>query len=285
MAATTETVELACADGYRLSASLFRPAAGAARAVTIHSATGVPQEYYGGFAHYLAERGFAVLTFDYRGIGRSRRGPLRRLAAGMRDWGLQDIPAALDFLERAAPGARLMAVGHSFGGQALGLLPRAERIAAALVVGSQSGFWRHWPALGRAWMWPSVHIGLPLVPRLLGYFPGARLGFGEDLPAGVAIEWARWCRHPEYLVGALGVHAAYARFRAPLRAYAIADDAFAPRRAVEALLALYPNSPGEVRPVEPRELGAKAIGHFGFFRERFRDTLWREAADWLEARD
>jgi len=32
----------------------------------------------------------------------------------------------------------------------------------------------------------------------------------------------------------------------------------------------------------PRELGVKSIGHFGFFRERFRDSLWREAADWLE---
>ena len=29
-------------------------------------------------------------------------------------------------------------------------------------------------------------------------------------------------------------------------------------------------------------LGVKSIGHFGFFRERFRDSLWREAADWLE---
>jgi predicted alpha/beta hydrolase len=32
------------------------------------------------------------------------------------------------------------------------------------------------------------------------------------------------------------------------------------------------------------EVGAEKlrIGHFGFFRERFRDSLWRDAADWLE---
>jgi len=30
-------------------------------------ATGVPQAYYAKFAAYLAERGFKVLTFDYRG--------------------------------------------------------------------------------------------------------------------------------------------------------------------------------------------------------------------------
>ena len=27
----------------------------------------------------------------------------------------------------------------------------------------------------------------------------------------------------------------------------------------------------------------QALGHFGFFRERFRDSLWRETADWLES--
>jgi predicted alpha/beta hydrolase len=123
-------------------------------------------------------------------------------------------------------------------------------------------------------MWP--------VTKLLGYFPGSRLGFGEDLPPGVATEWASWCRDPRYLVGALGVDEAYARFSSPPCAYAISDDAFAPLRAVQALLELYPAAKHELRRVAPRELGVKSIGHFGFFRERFRDSLWRETADWLE---
>jgi len=163
------------------------------------------------------------------------------------------------------------------------LAAAAWLISAALFVGSQSGYWRHWPLLGRLWMWPAVHFALPGTARLLGYFPGSRLGFGEDLPPGVAVEWASWCRHPQYLVGALGVADRYARLRAPLRAYAISDDPFAPLPAVEALLALYPGARHELRRVTPRELGEKSIGHFGFFRERFRDSLWRESADWLES--
>jgi predicted alpha/beta hydrolase len=264
---------LTAADGYRLGASLI----GEGKAVLVMPATGVPQSYYARFAAYLAERGFSVLTFDYRGIGRSLSSHVKKHPARMRDWALLDAAAAFDSLE-----GKIRVIGHSFGGQVLGLLPDPSRIAAALIVGSQSGYWRNWPALGRAWMWPTVHIALPLVSRLHGYFPASRLGFGEDLPAGVAIEWARWCRNPRYLVGDLGVEDAYARFRAPLRAYAITDDPFAPRRAVEALGRLYPNSRWETRSVEPRELGVKAVGHFGFFRERFRDTLWREAGEWLE---
>ncbi len=277
----SEPLEIAARDGYRLGATLFRPARADGRAALILAATGVKQEYYAKFAAYLAERGFIVLTFDYRGIGRSLSQDIRRLDARMRDWALLDAPGVMDFFQQG--NKKLYAIGHSFGGQALGLLPRPESIRAAFVVGSQSGYWRNWPPLGRAWMWPATHVMLPAISRLLGYFPSSRLGFGEDLPAGVATEWASWCRHPRYLVGALGADAAYARFAAPLRLYAISDDAFAPHGAVEALLDLYPSCRGEVKKIYPRDVGAESIGHFGFFRERFRDSLWREAADWLEA--
>jgi predicted alpha/beta hydrolase len=268
-------VTLTARDGYRLGATLY---GSGTSAVLIMPATGVPQSYYAKFAGYLAERGFTVLTFDYRGIGRSLEGHIRRVRARMQDWGTLDSAAAFEFLGSK----RIAVVGHSFGGQALGLLPDPERISAALLVGAQSGYWRNWPLLGRAWMWPATHIGLPGVASLLGYFPGARLGFGEDLPAGVALQWASWCRHPRYLVGALGVEAAYARVHAPLRAYAITDDPFAPLSAVNALAKLYPNARWETRPLAPRDLSVKSLGHFGFFRERFRDSLWRESADWLE---
>lgn len=268
---------LAAEDGYRIGATLFE---GGGDAVLILPASGVPQRYYARFAAYLAQRGSTVLTFDYRGIGRSLHGRVRDVQARMRDWALLDAAAAFRYFSSR----KIQVIGHSFGGQALGLLPDPQRIAAALVVGSQSGYWRHWPPLGRAWMWTATHLALPATARLFGYFPASRLGFGEDLPRGVAIEWASWCRHPRYLVGALGVEERYRRVSAPLRAYAIGDDAFAPRRAVAALLELYPGARGEIREVQPRELGVTGIGHFGFFREAFRDSLWREAADWLEKR-
>jgi predicted alpha/beta hydrolase len=132
-------------------------------------------------------------------------------------------------------------------------------------------------------MWAFTHLFIPGVTRLYGYAAASRIGMGEDLPAGVALEWVRWCRHPEYVVGALGAHASYARFRAPLRAVAASDDRYAPRDAVEALLRLYPSARSEIRRVTPQEVGAQRIGHFGFFRDQFRDSLWREAADWLES--
>ena len=276
----SEPVELPARDGYRLAGTLFRPERPNGRAVLLHAATGVRREFYGRFAAFLAENGFVALTFDYRGIGGSRRGPLRGFKVRMRDWAEQDAAGALDFLAARGAGAKLLCVGHSFGGNALGLVPGIERYAAALFVGAQSGYWRHWRGAGRAGMWLLTHALLPSVSAVVGYFPMKLLGQGEDLPGGVAIEWAGWCRNPRYAAGAVGP-AGYERLAAPIRSYWVSDDRYSPRPAAEALFDLYPRAAAkELVAVEAVRHGG-SIGHFGFFRERFRDTLWRDAADWL----
>jgi len=277
-------VEFAARDGYRLAGTLYRPRTPNRRAVLFQAASGVKQEYYGKFAAYLAARGFAALTFDYRGIGRSRPAKLRGFKARMRDWAEKDIGGALDYLARATHGARIIGIGHSFGGQAFGIVPGNERYVAVMTVGAQSGHWKHWRGSAKVGMWFLTHVLLPGVSRLNGYFPARLFGQGEDLPGGVALEWASWCRHPGYIVGALGAQEAYARFAAPIRAYSITDDRYAPLKAVEAFLEFYPNAVRNVERVDPAQAGGGPIGHFGFFRERFKDTLWKEAAEWMQGR-
>ncbi|MEX0370759.1 MAG: hypothetical protein AB3N09_09025, partial [Tateyamaria sp.] len=82
-------------DGADLVGRLYRPTQRAFAAVVLNSATGVPQTFYTHFARWLAsERGMAVLTYDYRGLGRSNAGPLRKVTADMSDWGIRDQVAA-----------------------------------------------------------------------------------------------------------------------------------------------------------------------------------------------
>ena len=45
--------------------------------VILHPATAVSQDFYKGFAEYLYEMGFTVLTYDYRSTGHSTSGALR----------------------------------------------------------------------------------------------------------------------------------------------------------------------------------------------------------------
>jgi predicted alpha/beta hydrolase len=62
-------------------------------------------------------------------------------------------------------------------------------------------------------------------------------------------------------------------------AFGFDGDDYAPEGAVDALLALYERASIRRRHVTRREA---RVGHFGFFRERFRATFWGEVTAFLE---
>ena len=74
-------IEFSAADGYALHGTLWSPDAPPRALVLIHPATAVPERLYAGFARFLTERGFAALTYNYRGIGASRPARLGALKA------------------------------------------------------------------------------------------------------------------------------------------------------------------------------------------------------------
>ena len=128
-------------DGYLLGATLFLPRGAKRHAVLINSATAVPRKIYRGFAAYLAARGCAVLTYDYRGTGGSRLKSLIGLdqpkslvgfKASMSDWAALDVTAAVAWMRERYHNLPISYVGHSFGGQALGLLPNNAEVSRAL---------------------------------------------------------------------------------------------------------------------------------------------------------
>ena len=275
------TLRLPALDGFELAATLYEPAAATdpRPVVLINSATAVRRGYYDGYARSLTDRGFTVVTYDYRGIGGSRPRRLAGFRACMRQWGELDLAGVLDWIAGHLQPRRLLVVGHSVGGQIVGLAENNQRIDAVLLVGSQSGWWGHWPSPYRYRIALNWYL-IPLVTRLYGYLPG-RFGTKEDLPAGVAREWAHWGRRRCYLMESAELRDRFARLRRPLLAYSFTDDDYAPRPAVEELLDYYAEADVHHRHLAPRDVGAGAIGHFGFFREAFRETLWRDATEWL----
>jgi predicted alpha/beta hydrolase len=124
------------------------------------------------------------------------------------------------------------------------------------------------------------------VSTALGYAPMGALRMGEDLPVGVARQWARWGRQPEFLLSDCtpGERERYLRLGFPIRAYHLADDDYAPRTAVEGLLGFYRGAATELVSRAPAELGVPTIGHFGWLKPTFRETLWGEMAAWLLGR-
>ena len=187
----------------------------------------------------------------------------------------------------------LVVVGHSTGGQQLGLAPNVGRVRAAVFVAVSTGYWRGMPA---ALKWLSLGIWkayLPLASRLLGYAPARAIGWGEDLPAGVAREWGAWCLEPRYMAAFFDgagrptpdgdpfgpVHFDEAAF--PIRNYVPVDDPIATRANVPPMRALYDRADVETRWVEPADLGVGEVGHLGFFRSGVGAPLWDDALDFL----
>lgn len=284
---TVSEIALQARDGHALAATWTAPADQSPRCVlVIGGALGVPRAYYGPFAAYLARRGAGVLTFDYRGVGGSAPPSLRGYPARLDQWGRYDLAAAIDWAG-AGPrrGLPLVYMGHSVGGQILGLADNCDRVQAALTVASQHGYWRNWPAPRKyllAAFWWAI---LPTLTQGLGYCPSRRLGLGENLPAGVGLDWARWGRTAGYLHNCLDKEQCrgYEQFAGRLLAYSFADDPFAPHTSVSRFLVFYPRAGGEHRHIRPAEVGAQQIGHFGYFRPWFRNSLWNDAASWLTA--
>ena len=130
-------------DGYPLAATCFEPAGSHASEprtlVVVMAATGVTRRHYRRFAAYLAELGIIAITFDYRGIGDSTSGPIATTQMAMSDWGTKDAAGMIAWAQRTYAPARVVVVGHSAGGQLVGLLPNHHRVDAVLAVAAQSG--------------------------------------------------------------------------------------------------------------------------------------------------
>ena len=279
-------VSVAARDGYALAGKVFLPTGETpGTVVVINSATAVPQGYYRGFARYLAERSAAALTYDYRGIGGSAPARLRGFEARMRDWAEQDVAGAIDWAGATFPHASLRAVGHSVGGHALGLACNNHRIDRAVAVAAQSGYWGFSATPERYRVLALMGAVLPALTHTVGYGPASRLGIGEDLPKGVLLEWARWCRMPEYFFAdeTLASLRNFGALACPLLSVRAADDPWATERAVGHFVGHFTNAQVTHRVIEPGEAGVDKLGHFGPFRSRVKETVWREMADWVLA--
>jgi predicted alpha/beta hydrolase len=282
------------ADRYPLGATLFLPrTAKRTHAVLINSATAVPRKLYRGFAGYLARRGCAVLTYDYRGTGDSRQRSLTAynqpkslvgFKASMSDWAAKDVASTVTWMRERYKTMPLVYVGHSFGGQAFGLLPNNNDVSRALFIAAQAGYWKLMASPERYRVYAMLnYVGTPLT-KLLGYTPGWA-GLGEDMPKDAFLQWVSWVMRPRYLFEDpnLSGLSNFEKYKGALRAVCFPDDPWATRTAVELLCSGFTAIEPEIVSVTPAEAGVPKIGHFGFFRPEHRDTLWRGAAEWIQA--
>ena len=280
-----QAVTLVARDGRQLAGLLLTAAAPRA-ALSINGATGFRREFYLKFASYCAARGYHSLVYDYRGMNASASLPLAAEKACMSDWGCLDMPAALGFLGERSAHLPLVVLGHNVGGQLIGCMPNHSRARALVMIATSTGYWRRqrMPFRYQALLFWKAYG--PWMLRRRGYVPRGAVWAGESLPREVFLQWCRWCLSPKPMGTELDSalpDAGFAAVRAPLLACGFTDDPIATPAAVDSLLRSYPNAQLEQRWLSPREAGGSHIGHHGFFAERYRESLWPDVLDWMDA--
>lgn len=282
---TEETIKLQTDDKLELAATIFRPVNGdTSHTLVIGSALGVPRYFYYKFARFFAQNGYNVVTFDYRGIYQSRKTAPSGAEMRMSDWGIYDIEAALRYAREDLDTDKLYYLGHSCGGQLLGLAPSCLEIDRITFVASQSGYWKLWPFplnIGLLITWQFLFV----LAAIFDYVPTKMLGISSlDLPSGVARQWAEWGITPGYLFNEKHQldTSRYEEIKTPILAYDFDDDILlAPAQSVKALLSRYSAADIHEHHVNHKSLYLNKIGHFGFFKEKMKETLWQETLNWF----
>ncbi|GGW78921.1 alpha/beta hydrolase family protein [Alteromonas halophila] len=271
-----------CEDGHLLAATLFIPDTVKA-AVMVGPATGIRRQFYTHFATYLASQGFAVITYDNRGIGESLQGTVKDSDASLVCWGQKDMPAVFSELQAQVPDVPYFLVGHSAGGQLVGLMHNASDFTAMCNFGSSSGQLSN---MRPGYLLPAhffMNVYIPLNNLLFGHTKAHLVGMGEPLPKQVARQWQQWCNGQGYVQTAFGREVKshfYDAIHFPSKWLIAEDDDIANLANVQDMLRVFPNMNAEVTLITPSEHGLTQVGHMGFFSRRCK-SLWPIISDYL----
>lgn len=268
-------LKLTASDDVSIVAHLFSPEKSNRKLLLINSATGVKQQIYFSFAKFFSEKGFTVITYDYRGIGLSKPENMRGFYASMRIWGSEDFKAVTDYIQKNFTDYQKYCLGHSVGALILGMNKDAEMFEEFFFVGTQNAFVGHLKFKTKIEAYLGFGIAQPLTTALLGYFPGNWFGLGESLPKNCAYDWRTLILNRKSTNGLLDKIDDYSKNLAQ-KVFVIRaeDDAWLTEKGVKSLLNdTYPNLKPTYRLVKTSESEKGEIGHVNFFRS-YNKKLW-----------
>jgi len=276
--------KIICVDQFAIAATTYTPTTEIKGAILIGPATGIKRQFYASFASFLAEKGYGVITFDNRGIGGSLIGNIRNVDASLQCWGEKDMPAAFEQLKKEFPNNNYHLVGHSAGGQLVGLMPNAMDFTSIFNFACSSGQLKNMSALGAAKAHFFMNFFLPLSNVFFGHAKSQWFGMGEPLPKAVAQQWRKWCNGAGYVKTSFGktVHNhLYDDLSIPSMWVNAVDDEIAIDENVQDMLTVFTKMNAETLTLSPKDYALDEIGHMKFF-SRKSQVLWTHALNWLE---
>ena len=272
-----QKITINASDGYPLSALLGEPDNTSMGTIVISAATGIRKEFYINFARFLIDQGYCVLLYDYRGIGGSAPADLKTSLIYMHEWGTQDMNAVLNYLVTGKGLTDIIWLGHSIGAQLVGLLENRTNIRKVVSINAALGYWGYFPYPMKLVVWLLWYIIGPLLIKVYGYGVMKKIGWGENLPRNVILEWRSWCMSKTYYMDFLKTCIQTDRFynfTIPITAIYTSDDYIANDKTASLMMQFFPNAPWKLIKLEVNKYTAHKVGHTGIFRKRFETVLW-----------
>lgn len=258
-------------NNYRIPVNAFLAAAEAANggaSIAILPALGVSVAYYEPLAQALQQAGHDAYLIEQRGHGESELRASRSENYGFREM-LNDIDVAVAHIRNQAPSKPLFLLGHSLGGHLSCMYAgwRGEQHVDGIILAACGTPWiKAYDGIDAMRLRALYHL-IPISRRLLGYYPGDKLGFGGREASGMMMDWREMAGKNRYQARGMKVD-----FETGIRNYSgrvltvrMTNDDFAQSDAVAEVWQKFRQARRAHRLFDEKTLGATA-DHFRWAR-------------------
>lgn len=236
---TKAEMQFVSVDGFRNYMNVYQPFyIRYAKIIVIMPALGVKADFYHPLAIALRNLGYVVVTVDLRGTGKSEAKPNKKRNFGYREMLNYDWSVILDKVNRHFPEKEIYLMGHSLGGQ-LNVMYSAKHknlVKALILVASCTVHYKAWKFPYNLGVLFGTQAGRLLV-KILGYFPGKKVGFAGTEAKNVILDWAYTGRTGKYKPQGddFDYESNFKTIKLPVLAISFKNDKLAPKKAVEEL--------------------------------------------------
>ncbi|MEM1136282.1 MAG: alpha/beta fold hydrolase [Bacteroidota bacterium] len=283
---TEKNIRIKCNDEVELGAILLVPEMPEG-VIQFNCGTGAKKEFYLSFLKFLAKNGFICCLWDYRGSGDSAPTSLKNCNYRFSDYGMKDMPSVKYYLQQKYPNLPFFILAHSAGGQQIGLMHDLTGIQGMICFAVSVGYPWYMPLGYRLLTLFFFYLFTPVSIFLKGYVDAKRFNIMEDLPKNVALEWRDWCSKPNYLfdknfMGKSIPKGNFENYTFPIQVFWTSDDPISNKKSIPTFWKHLNSNQGiQIKEVAPKNYQQKYIGHFGFFKKKMKDNLWKETLQQL----
>jgi predicted alpha/beta hydrolase len=295
---TFETIDIRTRDGWSLRADVHRPqrpahSTGRGVAVLAHAMMARRSEFDRpegqGMVAFLVERGWRVVSFDFRGHGDSRPTAREGGRYSYDDLVAGDLPTVCAFARsEAGTGGRVVLLGHSLGGHTALAAQGAGLIDLDAVVALGATIWLREldPSPSRWWVKRAIMEGMLRLSLRAGRFPARALRLGSDDEALPFVQdVGRFTRDSAWTSadGTLDYLAGLGRVRVPVLQVTSDGDRLECAPECGARFVGRCAGPREWFRVTQADDGGPAPSHMGLVTSGRVKSVWQRAESWMRA--